>query len=476
MAFRQVQGQQLTSCPLVKKDPSSRPLPRTDTIVAISTPPAQGGIGIVRLSGPDALSIGRMLFRPHNASLGNRIRHIEFGTVLGEQGQEIDQGLAWVFVAPNSYTGEDTVEISCHGSLLVLEVVVRAAVLHGAVLAQPGEFTRRAFLNGKMDLVQAEAVVDLIHASSRFSLDNAYGLLKGQLSAQIGQIGESILRALAYAEVLLDFPEEVAVDARAISDPVALALGQCAQLTSTFSTYSRRADGFYIAIIGPPNAGKSSLFNLLLKESRAIVSPIPGTTRDLIESHLYLDGELFRLVDTAGLHPSVDPVEEEGISRAYNMARKADLVLLVLDSSLPWSAEYADLCSLLDPCRDLVILNKADLPLKLILPSGMSFTCLSLSALTAVGVNTLFDHLRTVHSADTKLQAAGLTRQRHYECLSRAQDYLCKAQTQTLEPLLAPECVAEDLRAALEEIYSLLGLRVNDEVLDIVFSEFCIGK
>lgn len=461
---------------MVEKEHSPRPPSDLETIVAISTPPAQAGIGIVRLSGPGAIDIGRTLFRPNKSTLGRRIRHVEFGAILDEQGQEIDRGLAWVFAAPSSYTGEDTVEISCHGSLFILEAVVRAAIRHGAVLAQPGEFTRRAFLNGKMDLIQAEAVVDLIRASDRFSLDNAYGLVNGQLSGQVTQISQAVLQALVYLVALVDFPEDIVVDSRIVKDSIATALRQCTQLTSTFSTFSRRSDGFSIAIVGPPNVGKSSLFNFLLKESRAIVSPVPGTTRDLIESRLYIDGELFRITDSAGLHRSTDPVESEGIDRAYQAAEKADLILLVLDSSRPWLAEYADLCKLLEPHRDLVVFNKADLPSQLALPSDNLFTCLSLSALTGVGVDALFYHFRLIHSANTQMQTTGITRLRHYDCLRNAQKHLEKAQLQSADTRGAPECIAEDLHAALEEIYSLLGLRINDEVLNLVFSEFCIGK
>lgn len=463
-------------CPLVEKAPPPRPPSDLETIVAISTPPAQAGIGVVRISGPGAIDIGRTLFRSSKSPLGSRIRRVEFGVILGEQGQEIDRGLAWVFAAPSSYTGEDTVEISCHGSLFILEAVVRSAIAHGAVLAQPGEFTRRAFLNGKMDLIQAEAVVDLIRASGRFSLDNAYGLLRGQLSGQITQISQAVLHALAHLEALVDFPEDVIVDSRIIQDSIAAALRQCSQLTSTFSTFSRRNDGFSIAIIGPPNVGKSSLFNCLLKESRAIVSPVPGTTRDLIEARLYIDGELFRVIDSAGLHRSADFVESEGIKRAYRAAENADLILLVLDSSRPWLSEYSELCELLDLHKDLVIFNKADLPSRLILPRENLFKCLSLSALTGAGIDALFDHLRLLHSANTQMQTAGITRLRHYECLRNAQNYLETAQFQSADPHGAIECIAADLQAALEEIYSLLGLRVNEEVLNLIFSEFCIGK
>jgi tRNA modification GTPase len=404
------------------------------------------------------------------------VRHVEFGAVLGEQGQEMDQGLAWAFRAPNSFTGEDTVEISCHGSLLVLEAVVRAAVFHGAVLAQPGEFTRRAFLNGKIDLIQAEAVVDLIRAAGQVSLDNAYGLLNGRLSAQITQIRQTILRALAHAEALLDFAEDVAIDPEGIAVPMAEALGICARLTSTFSTFSRGSDGFSVAIIGPPNAGKSSLFNLLLQESRAIVSPFPGTTRDLIESRLYIGGDLFRIADSAGLHPTDNPIEEEGIRRAYGAAENADLILLVLDSSLPWAAEYAGLLRVLDPRRDLVVLNKSDLPRQLCLVEEGSRRSVSLSTLSGAGVPALLDHLKSAHPAGAKTQAVGLTRLRHYEGLCRVQAHLEAALVKTKESAFAVECVAEDLHGALVEISTLLGVEVCDEVLDLIFSEFCIGK
>ncbi|MCC7264088.1 MAG: tRNA uridine-5-carboxymethylaminomethyl(34) synthesis GTPase MnmE [Candidatus Latescibacteria bacterium] len=449
--------------------------PATETIVAIATASAPSGIGIVRLSGPDAISIGQRLFRARDP-LGKCPRRVDHGLVLGGDGQEIDQGLAWVFPAPRSYTGEDTVEISCHGSLVVLEALVRAAVGAGAVLAGPGEFTRRAFLNGKMDLVQAEAVVDLIHASGRFTLDNAYGLLKGRLSAEVGEIKRELLRALAHTEALLDFPEEVAIGGQDIAAAVARTCQRCAALTATFTTFSRRQEGIGVAIIGPPNAGKSSVFNLLLKESRAIVSPIPGTTRDLIEARLYIDGELFRLVDTAGLRTTTDPIEVEGVARAHGAATEADIRLLVLDSSLPWDIAWDSMVAKLVPDRDLVVLNKSDLPRVLPGFAAAGFRVVSISALTGDGVGGLLDALRLSLGPSPVGSATGLVHLRHFDCLSRVEGYLRNAQGILGSDEIALECVAEELRAAIDQVHVLLGTQASEEVLDLVFSEFCIGK
>lgn len=398
---------------------------------------------------------------------------MQFGVALGENGQVLDQALAWVFLNPRSYTGEDTVEISCHGSLAVLEGLVRAAVRAGAVLAEPGEFTRRAFLNGKMDLVQAEAVADLIHAAGRFSLENAYGLLAGQLSRAVAEIQQGVLGALAQCEALLDFPDDVALGLQAVRDAGQVALGRCEALTSTFSTFSRRQDGTVVAIIGPANAGKSSLFNLLLRESRSIVSPLPGTTRDLIEARLFVDGELVRLVDTAGLRQAADPVEAEGVARAYGVAARADIRVLVLDSSRPWESGFGPLLEGLH-ARDVLVLNKSDLPTQLV-PPDLGVRPISVSALSGEGVDLVLAALRDRIPPAPK-EEVGLLHLRHFECLSAAAAALKRALSHLEGRAVALECVAEELRGALVQTHVLLGTQVDDEVLDLVFSRFCIGK
>jgi len=398
------------------------------------------------------------------------------GAVLGQHGEAIDQGLAWIFRGPNSFTGEDTAEISAHGSLMVLEALVRTALDHGAVLAEPGEFTRRAFLNGKIDLVQAEAVADLINASGQFSLDQAYGLLKGQLSSRILAIGQHISKALAQVVALLDFPDDVVLATASLRPTLSPAIEQCAALTGTFSTYLRRKEGAGVAIIGPPNVGKSSIFNLLLSESRAIVSPLPGTTRDLIEARFFLGGQICRLIDTAGIRSADDPVELEGVVRAMSAFDQADLVLLVLDISNPWEPGFETLLARAKPDRCLLILNKADLPNRLSLPENLLFRSVQLSAMTGEGLAQVLDFLRCRQVLSHEGPEIGLTRQRHLDSLMRVQHHLGLADTQLQQEFPLAECVAEDLRLALDEVDLLLGARFSEDVLDIIFSEFCIGK
>lgn len=454
------------------------PFPRdVETIVAISTAPGQAGIGIVRLSGPDAIAIGSKLFRSRTSTLGKRIRHIEMGIFLGEYGQEIDHGLAWVFARPNSYTGEDVVELSCHGNAIILEAVVRTAICHGAVMAGHGEFTRRAFLNGKLDLMQVEAVVDLIQAGGQFSLENAYGHLKGSLSTAVGGLKDTLLKVLAQVEVLLDFSEEdLHVDLRQVTVGLESALAQSRQLTDSFTGSSRRHEGLAIVIVGPPNAGKSSLFNALLKENRAIVSPTPGTTRDLVEARVFVGGELYRLVDTAGLHATTDPLESEGISRALTALGAADTVFFVLDASVPWSDEYFALLDSLRPNRDVVVLNKADLPKGILLPSDWPFRTVETSTISGFGTMQLIEFLRLRNRKLGQSEGIGLTRLRHYnglvevgQCLQRALDHPSGA-------IYNLECLADDLRSALEALALLQGVNVSEETLDLIFAEFCIGK
>lgn len=398
------------------------------------------------------------------------------GAVLGRHGEEIDQGLAWIFRCPNSFTGEDVAEISAHGSVMVLEALVRAALDYGAVLAEPGEFTRRAFLNGKMDLVQAEAVADLINAAGQFSLDQAYGLLKGQLSSRIRSIGQHISKVLAQVGALLDFPDDVVLAAPALRPTLGSAIEQCSALTGTFSTYLRRKEGAGVAIIGPPNVGKSSIFNLLLSESRAIVSPLPGTTRDLIEARLYLGGQICRLIDTAGIRSADDPVELEGVERALSAFEQADLVLLVLDISHPWEPGFEALLARAKPDRCLLVLNKADLPSHLSLPENLLFHTVRLSALTGEGLAQVLEFLRCRQVLSQERPEIGVTRQRHLQSLMRVQHHLGLADTQLQQEIPLAECVAEDLRLALNEIDLLLGAKFSEEALNIIFSEFCIGK
>lgn len=452
-------------------------LPESETIVAISTPLGQAGVGIVRLSGPRAIAIGHKLFRTKGPPLGQQIQHIRVGITVNELGLDLDQALAWVFKGPHSYTGEDVVELSCHGNVLILESVVRTAIFHGAVLAKQGEFTRRAFLNGKMDLLQAEAVLDLVRAGAQVSLDNAYGHLNGTLSHKVGKLRSCIVKALSHIEVLLDFSEDdVSSDNALILQDIESALGQCKQLADTYWGCSKRQDGISVAIIGPPNAGKSSLFNFLLSENRAIVSHTPGTTRDLIEGQLYYKGELFRLIDSAGLHPTDDLIEKEGIRRALSAVEESDFSLLVLDASLPWSDSYGDLLAVIKPERDVIALNKSDLERNLLPPPDLPFLFQPVSAVTGAGTPQLLDGLLSKRPSFPLSEGVGITRLRHYNCLRNTAAYLENALSILSSQQAGPECIADDLRFALREISDLQGIGCSDEVLDFIFSEFCIGK
>lgn len=448
-----------------------------DTIVAISTPPGEGGIGLVRLSGPEAVCIARALF-VSRTPLGKRVRHIEYGVIFDRDGRKIDTGLAWLLKAPHSYTGEDTIEISCHGSQVILENLVQAAISHGAQLAQPGEFTRRAFLNGRLDLLQAEAVIDLIQASSRMSLENAYGHASGRLSLLVHQLKSYYVNALSMIEVGLDFSDE---DLEDIGRPEILveikhAIELSRSLIETFEGSRRRQDGYLIALVGKPNVGKSTLLNALLGEERAIVTTIPGTTRDLVEGRSIWGGESVRLVDTAGIRVARDLVEQEGINRTQQIVKDADFVIAVLDTSSPWQAEDGEVLGLLEKRKGMVVLNKADLPRMLGLQARWNrFPTLDISGLTGHGLEELQQRIMKLVPRPMLVDGIGITRLRHHDLLlnvfERATAAYEMLQNQELD-----ECVGAELQEGLSAIGELLGENLEDDVLDQVFSEFCIGK
>ena len=446
-----------------------------DTIVAISTPRGESGIGIVRLSGPEAVSIGRQVFHC-SPPLGTRIRYVEYGHVRVD-GRAIDVGLAWVLKGPHSYTGEDMVEISCHGSTLILEALVQAALSRGAVLAAPGEFTRRAFLRGRIDLLQAEAVIDLIQAGSRSSLDNAYKLISGHLSRLIQELRSRIVQILSFLEVGLDFAEEESeIEPGRILCEIQEVIDRAVQLVDTFEGSRQRQRGFAVAIVGRPNVGKSTLLNTLLGEERAIVTPVPGTTRDLVEGLTSCGGELVRLIDTAGLCTARDPVEREGVARAMRAVESADLVLAVLDASRKWEEEDGEVLELLRERKGIVVLNKVDLPRGLeISPLFDDMVFVEISALTGEGIVELRRRILEQMPHPRTVDGVGITRQRHRDCLLRVVDRMRTAKEMVVS-LHPDECIVAEVREALEALGEILGEDVGGDVLDRIFSDFCIGK
>jgi len=384
-----------------------------------------------------------------------------------------------VLKRPRSYTGEDTVEISCHGSSLVLETLVQAAISQGAVLAAPGGFTRRAFLNGRLDLLQAEAVIDLIQAGSKGNLESAYGHASGRLSRLVREVKERIIKALSRVEIGLDFTEEDIgeIGREQVLGEVQQVIELATRLAETFEGSRRRQSGLLIAIIGRPNVGKSTLLNALLGEERAIVTPVPGTTRDLVEGRTVWNGELVRLVDTAGVRPVGDLVEQEGINRARTIAESANLVFAVLDVSAEWQEEDREVLDFLHGKRGILVLNKMDLTPKLVVPDSWSdgISYVEISALTGQGLGTLKERSMEVIPRPGLVDGIGITRQRHHDCLLRVIACANQARDLLLSHQL-DECIGAELQEGLGALGEMLGESVSEDVLDRIFSDFCIGK
>jgi tRNA modification GTPase len=438
----------------------------SDTIVAVATPSGRGGIGVVRLSGPAAEITARTLLhreRPLHP------RHATFVRIAS-----CDQVVATYFPAPRSYTGEDVIELSAHGSPVVLAEIVSAAMAAGCRLAEPGEFTLRAFLNGRIDLPQAEAVADLIDAATPLQARAAFDQLEGTLTDAIGEIDRTLFDLVARLEASVDFSE---ADYHFVAPrELSSVLEQLTAQTSWLVADGRRGrlvrEGLQLAIVGKPNVGKSSLFNALAGASRAIVTDVPGTTRDLITEVIDLEGLRVTLVDTAGLRPAMDPVEAEGVTRARRAREAADLVLVVVDGSRPLDAADDEVLDETAETRRVVVSNKSDL-------GGVERPgVVHVSARTGEGLDALRASLLRALDVETRDDPPAITNLRHIALLERAHDALCRARSAAGADgdSLPGEFVLADLqeaRAALEEIS---GRRTPDDVLAHIFARFCIGK
>lgn len=452
-----------------------------DTIAAISTPPGEGGVGIVRLSGPDAVRIAAQVFASsRGADLSTAKRQRVFhGHVVDEAGLPIDEVLVHRMRAPHSYTAEDVIEINTHGGAAPLRAVLDTVLRRGARLARPGEFTRRAFENGRIDLAQAEAVIDLVRARSDAALRAANAVAGGALSREMYTLRDTLANALARVEAAVDFPEddlpELVDDA--LFEGLQDARARMARLLDSARAGRLYRDGAAVAIVGRPNVGKSSLFNALLRDTRAIVSPMPGTTRDRIEEDASIGGMPLRLVDTAGMRATEDAVEQAGVDLARAALREADAVLFVVDASSPVCDEDRVIAEELLTASVPVIVarNKADLacPLPHPEPEGFSEGCL-VSAVTGAGLEALEAALArallgAALGADTPMisrlhQADSLRRAK--QCLERALD--CRS--------VSPELLAFELREALAALGEITGETTPEDLLDIIFGQFCIGK
>lgn len=451
-----------------------------DTIAAVSTPPGNGGIGIVRISGDQAAAIGNSVFKP--VKNGGLVSHrFHFGSITDpDSGAVIDEAMAVLMRAPHSFTREDVLELHCHGGWLVVETVLGLVLKCGARLADPGEFTRRAFLNGRIDLVQAEAVMDIIGSNTEAALQLAQSQREGALSRRIEDIRLLLLKALALVEAYIDFPEDDlgAADFTLIREVVAQALAGINQLLASFDEGRILRDGVSVLIIGKPNVGKSSLLNLLMNENRAIVTHVPGTTRDIIEETVIINGLAVRLLDTAGIRHTDDLVEQEGINRAMDKIPLADLVLFVLDASRPFSSEDQHIHDALTNSRVMAVFNKTDLTRQLTLPDSIRFEAhIDMAVRSGNGLDTLkravCDHFQKNTAIDRR-ELVALSRSRHRDALNSAETALNRFMSGLEQNSL--ELLAIDLRDALDSVGSVTGQTTNDELLDQIFSSFCIGK
>ncbi len=453
-----------------------------DTIAALATPPGEGAIAVIRCSGNNAITAIDSVFagrRPLSVAAGYTVHH---GTLRSAAGEMIDDVLVTVFRKPHSYTGEDSIEISCHGGRIVANEVLSLIRSLGIRMAEPGEFTKRAFLNGKLDLSQAEAVAELISSKSKASYRAAIDQLEGRFSAELRSLRDEILQLTSLLELELDFSEE-GIDLLQKSELRMRISKTRARIRGMIDTYKNGRvyrEGVKVAIVGKPNAGKSSLFNALLRENRAIVAEIPGTTRDFLEENVYLDGVQFRLTDTAGLRDSLDPVETEGVARAKSLLGRSDLAVLVVDPSDPVTVEDVSRISnsVGDETRVLVALNKSDLSQDNVLKDEFpeEIRVVRVSAKTGSGLTDLRSALIRLGLGDHHHQDGVLvTSDRHKGLLVRAEVFLTQMEVAAGSGL-SGEFIAVEARGAADSLSEIIGEVTTDDVLSSIFQKFCIGK
>jgi tRNA modification GTPase len=469
-----------------------------DTICAIATPSGEGGIGIIRLSGEKAIEIASGVVQ---LTSGRSLSEVASHTLChadivsappesllkpGPASTSIDEALTVVMRAPHSYTAEDVVEIHCHGGPFVLQYLCEALVANGARPAQPGEFTKRAFLNGKLDLTQAEAVLDTIRAKTATSLRLAQEQLRGSLSREVDRIRQRLIHLLAHVEAAIDFTEEgiTFIREQELLQGVASTLEELSRLVETYQEGRILREGITAAIVGRPNVGKSSLLNALLRTDRAIVTPLPGTTRDVLEETLNIRGIPVRLLDTAGLRETTDVAEQEGVRRSRAAMEQAELLLVLLDGSVPLEPE--DRALVLPGCNKKValIINKTDLPtaispdeLQAMRQAVPADATVWISAQTGAGLDDLRDTIRNLvlRPGFEPGETAVVTALRHRTGLVKAIEALNKS-VESIKGRLSSEFVALDLRGALDALGDITGVTTTDDILDHVFSQFCIGK
>lgn len=453
-----------------------------DTICAVSTPPGEGGIGIIRMSGKDAISIGARVFTPRhdNNNFTRAATHtLHYGHIIDPgTGETVDEVLISVMRGPATYTREDVVEINCHGGMMPLWRTMGLLINAGARQAEPGEFTRRAFLRGRIDLAQAEAVMDIIRAKTDLSHRAANELLMGGLSTEVSNLRDRLVSLLASVEAGIDFPEEdiETESGTSLADEVSGIVTTIEGLLSSFAFGRILRDGFATAIVGRPNVGKSSLLNALLKQNRAIVTEIPGTTRDVLEEYLNVSGIPIRILDTAGIRHTNDTIEQEGVRRSLAAIESADIVLVVLDGSEKLKDEDQRVLKEAEGKSAIAVINKSDLPRKLEVLDRPRMQ-VSLSCRAGDGLDSLKRAVSDMVKQGTvrAREHAWAVNQRHKGALEQTMISLEKS-LESINADLSPEFIAVDLRDALDSLGLIIGATYTEDILERIFNEFCIGK
>lgn len=464
-----------------------------NTIAAIATGLTDSGIGIIRISGSDAIAVGNRMFRAPSGrvSLETAVSHMfQYGYVVDEAENVIDEVMAVVMKAPKSFTGEDTVEIQCHGGVLVMRKILEISLKCGARLADPGEFTKRAFLSGRIDLSKAEAVMDIIQSRNEYALTSSIRQLRGNLSESIKQLREEILYEIAFIEAALDDPEHISLEGYSenLNSKVGSLLERIGKLLDTADSGRIMREGISTVILGKPNVGKSSLLNLLVGEDRAIVTDIAGTTRDILEEHISLHGIGLNVIDTAGIRDTQDVVEKIGVEKAKKYAEDADLILYIVDGSVPLDENDKAILSLAEGKNVIILLNKSDLQ-NVVPEEGLRFFVSEVLSdrgdipiiKTSMKENTGIERFENIvkemffQGQVSQNNEIIITNMRHKEALQNSYESLLLVR-QSIENGMGEDFYSIDLMNAYTELGKIIGEEVDDDVVEEIFSKFCMGK
>lgn len=452
-----------------------------ETIAAISTMVGESGVSIIKVSGDRAKEYVAGIFRPKSGGdfMTTKPWRIQYGHIVDLETEEpVDEVLVSFFQAPKSFTAEDVVEISCHGGRVATESVLQQVFRAGARPAEPGEFTKRAFLNGRIDLSQAEAVIDIINAKTDLAMKSAMQQSEGRLSREIADLRRELLDILAFIEVTVDFPEEDLEETTGAKVSLRLEelMARVHELLRTAGEGKILREGLKLAIIGKPNVGKSSLLNALLMENRAIVTDIPGTTRDVIEEYLNIDGIPIRITDTAGIRETEDLVERLGVDRSRSIIDEADLIVLVLDRSRPLDEEDKDIIRYIGDRKRITLLNKTDLQEVLVINQEEVGDTIHISAINGFGIEALKRKIKTLffHGA-LEIQDAMVTNRRHKEALMRSSAKMAEAK-EAVDSGISLDLASIDISAAWNYFGEITGDTLSEDLVDKIFSDFCIGK